>query len=79
MKYGLPIGNSRYEGELAMAKTVDGKLQQGGKVNKGTRVMACRCAHAFQDERYGNGQRVFNGMKDAWTCSVCSTIKKSEG
>jgi len=41
--------------------------------------MACRCAHAFQDERYGNGQRVFNGMKDAWTCSVCSTIKKSEG
>lgn len=60
-------------------KTVDAKDQtESGRVNKGTKVIGCHCSHPYQDEVYGNGQRVFNGMKAGWSCSVCSTFKKGE-
>ena len=61
-----------------MAKTVDTKTQQGGKMNKGVRILGCKCASEFQDELYGNGNRVCNGRKDGFICVVCGTIKKGE-
>ena len=49
-----------------------------------TEIKSCGCAHAYQDERYGRGMRVFNlmgkvtgkGGKTAssvkyWRCTVC--------
>ena len=37
----------------------------------------CSCSHAFQDERYGYGERVMTPGKGAntsikWRCTVCS-------
>lgn len=61
-----------------MAKEAVKTTGQGGKVNRGTRVMACKCSNAFQDEHYGVGLRVFNGMKDGWRCATCGSIKKGE-
>lgn len=41
------------------------------KVRSGCIVAACACAHEYQDERYGQGKRVFNlGPRDAH-CTVC--------
>jgi len=44
-----------------------------------TGIFPCSCKHAFQDERYGHGQRVHNfGPKagpnekmEGWRCTVC--------
>lgn len=43
-----------------------------------TKVMACACAHAYQDGRYGGGMRLHNRAptvgspeKRKWVCTVC--------
>jgi hypothetical protein len=45
-----------------------------------TKIMACNCKHAFQNERYGIGQRVFNSMVSdnsfMYRCTVCKNEKK---
>lgn len=44
-----------------------------------TQILRCACTHAFQDERYGAGNRVHNRMKSdksntpEWRCTVCSS------
>lgn len=51
--------------------------EQAGK--RGTRVLPCLCAHAYQDEAYGVGNRVHNyspkrdlSKKDPpYHCTVC--------
>lgn len=50
-----------------------------------TKITQCQCAHAFQDERYGKGNRVHNGMKKDGTgkcghrCTVCGREKLAMG
>lgn len=34
-------------------------------------VLPCTCAHAYQDEVYGKGQRVFNIGSQNRACTVC--------
>ena len=47
-----------------------------------TKVKFCSCEHKWQDERYGQHNRLHNLAKSksatgkAWTCTVCG--KKSE-
>jgi hypothetical protein len=38
-----------------------------------TRIAPCSCEHAFQDARYGKGNRVMNPTKEKKThrCTVC--------
>jgi hypothetical protein len=47
----------------------------GGAAAVMTKIMACVCAHPYQDECYGKKQRVFNASrkdnKVLWRCSVC--------
>ena len=46
-----------------------------------TRIAACTCSHAFQDDRYGKQQRVHNMMKESvpqkWRCTVCSSQREA--
>lgn len=50
--------------------------QEKSKSNLGhTVVRPCTCASAFQDERYGSGQRVHNVGKEHVYCTVCGTSK----
>ena len=41
-------------------------------------IMPCPCKNAFQDERYGEGRRVFNrcqGLRpDDFRCSSCGHV-----
>lgn len=46
-----------------------------------TAIKECRCKHKFQDEQYGEGNRVhnfaekgFNGST-GWRCTVCKDVK----
>lgn len=48
-------------------------------------IIACKCQHVFQDERYGKGNRVHNktlkykGTSDpGWRCTVCGDTKPFE-
>ena len=42
-----------------------------------TRIFACSCKHAYQDERFGHGMRAFNKCVSSaasgtkWRCTVC--------
>jgi hypothetical protein len=50
-----------------------------------TRIIACRCVHSYQDQKYGAGLRVHNRAKETgkgatsnvieWRCTVCSSVK----
>jgi len=50
----------------------------GSHTSKPARILECVCAHKFQDERYGSGQRVHNPCKTnesgktGYRCTVCS-------
>ncbi len=43
-----------------------------------TKIMQCKCRHEYQDQKYGNGMRVYNvgastrGVSKA-RCTVCGT------
>ncbi len=38
----------------------------------GAVIRSCSCQSAFQDAKYGNGQRVHNiGPKSGYNCTVC--------
>ncbi len=46
------------------------------KPTGGTILLACTCAHEYQDRKYGRGVRVHNrkcNTKEAgdWRCTVC--------
>lgn len=45
-------------------------------------IKPCDCQHKYQDERYGQGNRVHNEMKKegkstGWRCTVCGKKKTS--
>jgi hypothetical protein len=46
-----------------------------------TNILPCKCKHAYQDERYGNGLRVHNHAPKVhsgaggWRCTVCEDVK----
>ena len=46
-----------------------------------TNILPCKCAHAYQDARYGAGLRVHNHARKVhsgaggWRCSVCGDVK----
>lgn len=41
-----------------------------------TKILPCRCEHAFQDERYGPGKRVHNPVEgEKWRCTVCKSMR----
>lgn len=50
-------------------------------------VKYCSCKHAYQDEKYGSGQRVHNygekkykaggGSSPGWCCTVCDVVKRA--
>lgn len=46
-----------------------------------TGIQACTCAHAYQDKKYGKGNRVHNktvkhpSSQGGWRCSVCKATK----
>ena len=42
------------------------------------KIIACTCAHPYQDERYGKNRRYHNGMKATgdYRCSVCGNVKR---
>lgn len=47
-----------------------------------TKIMACHCKHAGQDDLHGHGMRVFNFARKAlttgaWRCTVCLTLKQA--
>jgi len=45
------------------------------------KIIPCKCVHAFQDERYGKGNRVHNKTKKGtpdkpqYRCTVCGDMK----
>lgn len=42
-------------------------------------ILYCACAHAYQDEQYGPGQRVHNTVSaknGKGRCTVCGATKK---
>lgn len=45
-------------------------------------ILPCTCYHAFQNQYYGQGQRVHNftpkgytNGKPGWRCTVCARVK----
>lgn len=40
-----------------------------------TTIKPCKCQHADQDARYGQGNRVHNACKDGERCTVCQVTK----
>jgi hypothetical protein len=38
---------------------------------KESKVLACSCKHEYQDQRYGQGNRLMNPTKDGYICTVC--------
>lgn len=47
---------------------------KGKSAGAGTVVLACGCAHAYQDEKHGAGKRVHNRrMGGTARCTVCGT------
>ncbi len=46
-----------------------------------SKIMPCKCEHAFQDKTYGKGLRVHNFARNVnnkqggWRCTVCGTVK----
>lgn len=41
-------------------------------------ILKCDCKHAFQDRRYGKGNRVHNrcdGAGGKWRCTICTKQK----
>jgi hypothetical protein len=43
-----------------------------------TKIANCSCSHAFQDQEYGKGMRVFNtmaGKPGNGRCTVCGQTK----
>ena len=45
-----------------------------------TKILRCNCVHAFQDERYGKGNRVMNLTQvkpegTVYRCTVCGKEK----
>ncbi len=48
-----------------------------------TAILACSCKHAFQDERYGVGQRLHNPTKkdggSVKRCTVCGAERTRSG
>jgi len=46
----------------------------------GTKIMKCRCEHAFQDKTYGKENRVHNIMqrdsKIQYRCTVCKDVRE---
>ena len=47
-----------------------------------TKILKCKCAHDYQDEEYGLGNRVHNYApkgtvtgKPGWRCTVCVDVK----
>lgn len=41
-------------------------------------IAPCRCAHRYQDEKYGAGNRVHNPLAKtpgALRCTVCGSVK----
>lgn len=42
-----------------------------------TKILPCTCKHAYQDERYGAGNRVHNPRKGGiFACTVCGREKE---
>lgn len=46
-----------------------------------TKIIACTCKSAFQDERYGLRNRVHNAAngKKVWRCTVCKVERSMTG
>ncbi len=44
-----------------------------------TALKTCTCSHSFQNERYGNGRRIMNSMKDrkGYRCTVCAKVSST--
>lgn len=42
-----------------------------------TKILPCTCTHAYQDKKYGRGNRVHNKIKTGagWRCTVCGKSK----
>lgn len=44
------------------------------------KILKCKCASAYQDSVYGNGNRLFNptgkgsGQGDGYRCTVCGAV-----
>lgn len=47
----------------------------GGRLNTGSIITNCDCVSAFQDEKYGRQQRVMNGCRGGYSCTICSKKK----
>jgi len=44
---------------------------------KGSRIVHCSCVNAYQDARYGKGNRVACNAKDgSSSCTVCGTAHR---
>lgn len=49
-----------------------------------TKILPCKCQHAYQDKKYGRGMRVHNLAKSknltklAWTCTICGIKKDTD-
>lgn len=50
------------------------------------KILRCKCANTYQDERYGTGQRVHNpkakkvgSQTQRYTCTVCGDVKEVHG
>lgn len=41
----------------------------------GSKVARCTCEHKVQDTVYGKGNRLHNGTKRGWRCTVCKIDK----
>jgi hypothetical protein len=39
------------------------------------KIITCSCDHSYQNQKYGNGKRVANQMKNGnFRCTVCGKI-----
>ena len=46
-------------------------------------ILFCTCQHKYQDQKYGQGNRVHNrvprkGLPDAYRCTVCEREREKE-
>lgn len=68
---GLYVDDRAHKPDYARARYLEG--------NVGAEIKPCHCQSAYQDEKYGPGQRVHNPCNKGLRCTICGSVKEKPG